>query len=221
MQQTRSAMKRNRFRAQAVLLGANLILVVPSVPTAMLERQVRERMVFVRNAKQVSIAMRPWVRRPATCVPLDGRLKLAAPSANRARLAATAASEVRRVKVVRSDSIVRVKKKMPMVNLRKKVRIQRHAWIVQQVGRPKQAAPSANRARLGLSAASKRRRVKVVSSDSIVKVKRAMVKVDLQIKLQILRNVLTVRQDGHPRWAALNVKPVELEHTVTAVNHAH
>ena len=125
------------------------------------------------------------------------------------------------MKVVRSDSIVRVKKKMPMVNLRKKVRIQRHAWIVQQVGRPKLVAPSVSLARLGLSAASKRRRVKVVSSDSIVKVKRAMVKVDLQIKLQILRNVLIVQQDGHPRWAALNVKPVELEHTVTAVNHAH
>ena len=71
-------MKRNRFRAQAVLLGANLILVVPSVPSVMLERQVRERMVCVKHAKQVSIVMRSWVRRLALRVPLDGRPKLAA-----------------------------------------------------------------------------------------------------------------------------------------------
>ena len=177
--------------------------------------KVKKKMPTVISRMRVRIQQRAWI------VQQVGRPKLVAPSVSHARLGLSAASKLRRVKVVSSDSIVKVKNKMPMVISRMRVRIQHRAWIVQQVGRPKQAAPSANRARLGLSAASKRRRVKVVSSDSIVKVKRAMVKVDLQIKLQILRNVFIVRQDGHPRWAALNVKPVELEHTVTAVNHAH
>ena len=173
------------------------------------------------NRKILMVLLRIRIPRLAWIVQQVGRPKQAVPSVSLARQGVSVERKAKRVKVVSSDSIVKVKNKMSMVISRMRVRIQRHAWIVQQVGRPKQAAPSANRARLGLSAASKRRRVKVVSSDSIVKVKRAMVKVDLQIKLQILRNVFIVRQDGHPRWAALNVKPVELEHTVTAVNHAH
>ena len=47
-----------------------------------------------------------------------------------------------------------------------------------------------------------------------------MVRVDLQQKLQILRDALVVRQDGHPRRGALDVKPAELERTVMAVNRA-
>ena len=97
----------------------------------------------------------------------------------------------------------------------------RRALIVQRDGHQQREAPSVNLARLELLATSKVKYVVTVTQESIVKVKRVMVRVDLQIKLQILRNVLTVRQDGHPRRGAPSVKPVELEHTAMAVNRAH
>ena len=115
MQQTPSAIKRNRFLARTVLLEANLILVVPSVPSVMLERQVRERMVCVKHAKQVSIVMRSWVRRLALRVRLDGRPTQAAPSVSLARPGVSVKRKGKHVKVVSSVSIVKVKKKMPMV----------------------------------------------------------------------------------------------------------
>ena len=52
-----------------------------------------------------------------------------------------------------------------------------------------------------------------VAKESIVKVKRAMVRVDLQRKLQILRNVLIVLQVGRHLKAVQNVNLVRLENT--------
>jgi hypothetical protein len=63
-----------------------------------------------------------------------------------------------------------------------------------------------------------------VNQENIVKVKRVMVRKDyLQIKLQILRNVLIVLQVGRQKKVVQNVKRVALEHMATAmaVNHAH
>ena len=85
----------------------------------------------------------------ALVVQRAGRQKKAAPSVNPVRLGLSAASKIQSAKIVKSVSIVKVKKKMPMVLLQMKVRIQRRAWTVQQVGRLKQAAPSVNPARLG------------------------------------------------------------------------
>jgi hypothetical protein len=92
---------------------------------------------------------------------------------------------------------------------------------VQLDGHRKLAAPSVNLVRLELSATSEVRRVKVVASDSTARVKKKMLRVYLWQKVPIQQNVLTVRQDGHPRRGALNAKPAELEHMATAVNHAH
>ena len=84
-----------------------------------------------------------------------------------------------------------------MVLLRKKVRIQQLAWIVQQVGRLKLVAPSANLARLELSATSKVKLAITVESDSIVKVKRVIVS-----PLQIQRLAWIVQQVGRLKLAA-------------------
>ena len=95
------------------------------------------------------------------------------------------------------------------------------ALIVRLGGHQKKVAPSANLAMLELSAVSKVNHVSRARKVSIVQVKRKMRMVILRKKVQILRNVLTVRQDGRPRREALSVKPAELERTVMAVNYAH
>ena len=118
----------------------------------MLERQVREQMVCVKHAKQVSIVMRSWVRRLAVRVRLDGHRKLAAPSARPARLGLSAALKVKHVSRARKVSIVKVKEKMTRVNLQLRVQIQRLALIVQQAGHQAKAALNAKRVVLGRTA---------------------------------------------------------------------
>jgi hypothetical protein len=210
-----------------------LKLVAPSVSLARLGLSAASKLrrvkvvssdSIVRVKKKMSMVisrMRVRIQRHACIVQQVGRPKLVAPSVSLARLGLSAASKLRRVKVVSSVSIVRVKNKMPMVISRMRVRIQRHAWIVQQVGRPKQAAPSVNLARLELSAASKAKPVKVVTSDSIVRVKKKMSMVILRKKVQIQRSVLIVQSVLLQKQVVQNVKRVVLGRTVRVVHRAN
>ena len=68
-----------------------------------------------------------------------------------------------------------------------------------------------HRAKLEVFPASKVNHAKTVPKESIVKVKRVMVWVDLQIKLQILRNVSIVQLDGHQMKGAQNASLARLE----------
>ena len=73
-----------------------------------------------------------------------------------------------------------------------------------------------HRAKLEVFPASKVNHAKTVPKESIVKVKRVMVWVDLQIKLQILRNVSIVQLDGHQMKVAPSANPVRLELSATS-----
>ena len=108
-----------------------------------------------------------------------------------------------------------------MVLLRKKVQILQSALTVLPDGRPKQAAQNVSLARQGVSATSKVQPVKVVTSDSIVKVKRKMPMVLLRKKVQIQRHALIVRQVGHQKKVVQNVKRVVLGRTVRVVYRAN
>jgi hypothetical protein len=131
---------------------------------------------------------------------------------------------VKSAKTVAKESIVKVKRVMVRVDLQIKLQILRNVSAVRLGGFRKKAAPSANLAKLEVSTPTK---VKILTSavpviqENIVKVKRVMVRADLQIKLQIQQNALLVRQDGHLQRGALNVKRVALVRTVMVVNHAH
>jgi hypothetical protein len=91
---------------------------------------------------------------------------------------------------------------------------------VQLDGPRKLAAPSVNHAKPEPSAASKAKPVSRAKLISIVKVKKKMPMVILQMKVQIQRLASTVRQAGRQKKAAQNVKPVSLGRTVMVVNHA-
>jgi len=161
------------FYAQVVLTK-----VMKAKLAAFLARQVNFKIMPVQPSVNF-VQYRPTlVAKPETgralIVPPVGHQEKAAPSVNLARLELSATSKVQPVKVVTSDSIVKVKRKMPMVLLRKKVQILQSVLIVLPDGRPKQAAQNVSLARQGVSVTRKAKHVKVVTSDSIVKVKRKM-----------------------------------------------
>ena len=110
------------------------------VPSANLVRLENMGMSLMRIARVVELAsteILQWVPQNVLSVQLDGHQKLAAPSVNLARLEPSAASKVKPVSRAKLISIVKVKKKMPMVILQMKVQIQRLALTVRQAGRQK------------------------------------------------------------------------------------
>ena len=110
---------------------------VPSANLVRLENMVMSLVRIARVVELASTEILQWFPQNVSSVQLDGHRKLAAPSVNLARLELSAASKVQPAKVVLLVSIVKAKKKMPMVILQMKVQIQRLALTVRQAGRQK------------------------------------------------------------------------------------
>ena len=131
---------------------------------------------------------------------------LEVPSVNPARPEVFPASKVNRARTVLWVSIVKAKRAIVVL-----LQIQQNVSNARQAGHRKLAAPSVNPARLELSAVSKVKPAKVVSLVSIVKVKRVMVLIGLQMRVQIQEHALTVQQVGRQKLAVPNVNPARLE----------
>jgi len=110
---------------------------VPSANLVRLENMVMSLVRIARVVELASIEILQWFPQNVLNVQLDGHRKLAAPSVNLARLGLLVASKAKHVSRAKLISIVKVKKKMPMVILQMKVQIQRLALTVRQAGRQK------------------------------------------------------------------------------------
>ena len=121
---------------------------VPSANLVRLENMVMSLMRIARVVELASTEILQWVPQNVLSVQLDGHRKLAAPSVNLARLEPSAASKVKPVSRAKLITIVKVKKKMPMVILQMKVQIQRLALTVRQAGRQKKVVQNVKRVAL-------------------------------------------------------------------------
>ena len=164
----------------------------------------------VNHVLQIRLTVSNNEKRTVSTVRLGGRRKKVAPSVYLVRLAATATSKVKSVKVVESDSIDKVKRLVVVTQ-----QIQRNVLVVLQVGHHLKAVQNVKPVKLELSATSKVKSAMTVAKESIVKVKRAMVRVELQRRLQILRNVSAVRLVGGRMPEVPRVDPARLELSAT------
>ena len=116
-------------------------------------------------------------------------------------------------------SIVKVKRAMVCMDyFTTGLQILRNVSTVRLGGFRKKTAPSANLAKLEVSTPTKviiLTRACLVSLARTARVKRAMVRVELQKKLQILRNVSTVQLGGFRKTAGPSANLAKLEVSTT------